>query len=83
MGRYPPVQFICPIITDDKPQTGSRASPSMRSTQRHKGIRDRVDSSFSFIVLTILIIPHLDIAAHTMCKHLRRRLRVINWQIVL
>lgn len=83
MGRYPPIQFICAIITDDKSQTGSRATPSMRSTQRHKGIRDRVDSSFSFIVLTILIIPHLNIAAHTMCKHLRHRLRVINWQIVL
>ena len=55
----------------------------MRSTQRHKGIRDRVDSSFSFIVLTILIIPHLDIAAHATGKHLRRRMRVINWQIVL
>lgn len=83
MGRYPPVQFICPIITDDKPQAGSRATPSMRSTQRHKGIRDRIDSLFGFIVLTILIIPHLDIAAHATRKHLRRRLRVINWQIVL
>ena len=83
MGRYPPVQFIYPIITDDKPQAGSRATPSMRSTQRHKGIRDRVDSSFSFIVLTILIIPHLNIAAHTTGKHLCHRLRVINWQIVL
>ena len=55
----------------------------MRSTQRHKGKRDRIDSLFGFIVLTILIVPHLDIAAHAMRKHLRRRLRVINWQIVL
>ena len=55
----------------------------MRSTQKHKGIRGRVDSSFSFIILTILIIPHLNIAAHATGKHLCHRLRVINWQIVL
>ena len=55
----------------------------MRSTQRHKGRRDRIDSLFGFIILTILIVPHLDITAYATRKHLRRRLRVINRQIML